>query len=89
MLKIDIQIYKCDFETAQFTAYKTVYLNAKVSGCYFDFCKGVCDNAEKKGLTSTLSGKEIISLKQNLPFLPSNLITQAWNDVVKKGPKCD
>lgn len=76
--KVNITVYKCDFELAAINAVKYIYPQATIKGCYYHFVKNVWKTSKKIGLTKVEQGVKIITLCTQLPLLPPVLIPEAY-----------
>lgn len=89
VLGINIRLYKCDYELGQINAFKTVFGQSTVTGCYYHFNKTIWKNAEDCGMTTTSEKKNIVRMTANLPLLSASLICNGWQAIVINGPACD
>ena len=64
----------CDFEKASRNAFKTVFTNITIVGCWFHYTKAIHDKVQKVGLAklyiTNKSSKKWVHELMSLPFLP-------------------
>lgn len=88
-LSLDIDFFKCDYEVGQYKAFRMVFPQAKLTGCYFHFNKNVWDKGEEMNLTSTKEGRHAVRLTANLPLIPTACIADAWINIIQITPDTD
>ena len=74
-----------DFEEAPVAAFREVFGNALVSGCWFHYAQAVVKRIQKLGMRGSYKDeaavRETIHCLLGLPLLPGNEITEGWNDI--------
>jgi hypothetical protein len=85
-LSVQIDLYKCDYEVAQYNAFQIVYPEAQLTGCYFHFNKSVWKKGNDLNLTTTREGSYAVRLTANLPLLPTKHISEAWIEILQITP---
>lgn len=83
VLKVHIKHFKCDYELGLINAFRTVYPNAKVTGCFYHYNKSVWKKANDIGLTKSQEGRYITKITANLPLLPASYIQDGWAAIVE------
>ena len=80
-------IAMCDFEKASLNAFKTVFTNITIVGCWFHYTKAIHDKVQKIGLAklykTNKSFKKWVHELMALPFLPEEDITSTYFAIKK------
>lgn len=84
VLGVYINNFKCDYELGLMNAFRSVYPNAIVTGCFYHYKKAVWKKAKDIGLTKCKEGQDITRMTANLALLPSSYIQDGWTAIVQR-----
>lgn len=88
-LGVIIKHFKSDYEIAQTNAVKSVFPQAKITGCYRHYNAAVWKKTEKKGILRTRNGRNVARITAVLALLPAEQIPAAWGYVLSIAPDSD